>query len=177
MTRPLSDFSARRIDGTETSLGAFAGSVLLVVNVASECGLTVQYAGLERLYETYRDRGFAVLGFPSNEFGGQEPGTNEEIQEFCRTAYGVTFPMFAKISVKGPDQHPLYAYLTKSFPTRLLSPAIVAAGKKLKPGVDIRWNFEKFLIGRDAAVIGRYDPDVTPEDEFVVGAIERALAG
>ena len=171
MTAPLLAIPVRRIDGTETSLARQAGEVLLVVNVASQCGKTPQYEGLETLYETYRDKGFAVLGFPSNQFGEQEPGTNAEIREFCRSVYGVRFPMFAKIDVKGPDQHPLYKALTAARPERT-----APAGEAPKPGIDVRWNFEKFLIGRDGTVAARFDPDVTPGDPLLIGAIEAALA-
>ena len=171
MATPLYDIPLHRIDGTEASLGERAGSVLLIVNVASKCGKTPQYEGLEALYESKRGKGFAVLGFPSNQFGGQEPGTNEDIQEFCRTVYGVKFPMFAKLDVKGPDQHPLYKALTEAQPERVTVP-----GKDPKPGPDVRWNFEKFLIGRDGRVVARFDPDVTPEDPVLVKAVDAALS-
>ena len=158
MSTAILDHDVRRIDGTPGALAALKGQVLLVVNVASECGLTPQYGGLETLYETYRDRGFAVLGFPANEFGAQEPGTNTEIQQFCRTSFGVQFPMFEKVVVKGAGQHPLFAAL------------VAATG-----GADISWNFEKFLIGRDGAVAGRFAPTVKPDDPALVAAIEAAL--
>jgi glutathione peroxidase len=173
MTRSIYDIAARRIDGTEASLGEHAGEVLLIVNVASECGKTPQYEGLEELYGKYRDKGFAVLGFPSNQFDGQEPGTDAEIQNFCRTVYGVDFPMFARIDVKGPDQHPLYRLLTAAQPKRSLSPAITDA--KPVEG-DVRWNFEKFLVGRSGAIVARFDPDVTPGDPAITRAIESELA-
>jgi glutathione peroxidase len=176
MTSILNDIAVRRIDGTETALAEFAGSVLLVVNVASECGLTPQYAGLETLYETYRDEGLVVLGFPSNQFDDQEPGTDAEIHDFCRTAYGVAFPMFAKIAVKGPDQHPLYRLLVAAQPTRILSPAQIAAGRKPNPDRQVRWNFEKFLVNRSGEVVARFDPDIVPGDEVIVRAIEAELA-
>ncbi len=156
MPSPLYDIPVDRIDGSQASLGDYAGRVLLVVNVASKCGLTPQYDGLEALYRTYKDKGLTVVGFPANNFMGQEPGSNEEIQEFCRLTYGVDFPMFAKISVKGEDRHPLYDAL---------------AGDK-----DISWNFEKFLIGRDGAVAARFAPKTVPEDPAVVSAIEAELA-
>jgi glutathione peroxidase len=175
MTRPLYDIALRRIDGTPATLGEYAGSVLMIVNVASQCGKTPQYEGLEQLYETYRDKGFAVLGFPSNQFDGQEPGTNEEIAEFCRTVYGVAFPMFAKVDVKGPEQHPLYRELTAAQPKRRLSPTVVKMGKKEHPGSDVRWNFEKFLIDRSGNVVNRFDPDVVPGDEVLVRAVEKEL--
>ena len=143
------------IGGTST-LGDYSGQVLLVVNVASKCGLTPQYDGLEKLHEQYRDRGFAVLGFPANDFAGQEPGTDGEIAEFCRSTYGVEFPMFSKITVLGPERHPLYDAL---------------AGDQ-----DVRWNFEKFLISRTGEVVGRFAPTVTPGDDELVTAIEQQLA-
>jgi glutathione peroxidase len=158
MTASLLDISVSRIDGTPASLADFRGQVLLVVNVASKCGLTPQYAGLEKLYARYRDRGFAVLGFPANEFGAQEPGSNSEIATFCQTRFGVQFPMFEKIVVKGAGIHPLYAELTKAAPSG-----------------DIQWNFEKFLIGRDGTVMARFAPTVTPDDPALIAAIERAL--
>jgi glutathione peroxidase len=156
MPSPLYDIPVDRIDGSQASLGDYAGRVLLVVNVASKCGLTPQYDGLEALYRAYKDKGLTVVGFPANNFMGQEPGTNEEIQEFCRLTYGVDFPMFAKISVKGEDRHPLYDAL---------------AGDE-----DISWNFEKFLIGRDGKVAARFSPKTVPEDPAVVAAIESELA-
>ncbi|MCB1486207.1 MAG: glutathione peroxidase [Bauldia sp.] len=171
MNAPLYDIAARRIDGTETTLGDYAGSVLLIVNVASECGKTPQYEGLEKLYAAYRDKGFAVLGFPSNQFGAQEPGSDSEILEFCRSVYGVDFPMFSKIDVKGDGQHPLYHLLTEAQPVR-----IVPAGAEKKGDTDVRWNFEKFVVGRDGSVAARFDPDVKPEDDILVQSIEHELA-
>lgn len=156
MPSPLYEIPVNRIDGSQASLGDYAGQVLLVVNVASKCGLTPQYDGLEALYRTYRDKGLTVVGFPANNFMDQEPGTNDEIQEFCRLTYGVDFPMFAKISVKGEDRHPLYDAL---------------AGDE-----DISWNFEKFLIGRDGAIVARFAPKTVPEDPTIVTAIETELA-
>lgn len=176
MTNSLYDIAVRRIDGNEASLRDYAGSVLLIVNVASQCGKTPQYEGLEEMYKKYRDKGFTVLGFPSNQFKGQEPGTNEEIAEFCRTVYGVDFPMFAKIDVNGPERHALYSVLTEAQPTRQMSPATEKAGKKPVPGPDVRWNFEKFLVNRTGEVVARFDPDVVPGDEVVVHAVESVLA-
>ncbi len=173
MTGPIHDIPLRRIDGKEASLADYAGDVLLIVNVASQCGKTPQYEGLEALYKAKQDKGFAVLGFPCNQFDGQEPGTEAEIEQFCRTIYGVDFPMFSKLDVKGPGQHPLYKALTEAQPKRSLSPAV--ASPKPVEG-DVRWNFEKFLVGRDGKVIGRYDPDVTPGDAVLTGAIDAALA-
>jgi glutathione peroxidase len=157
MTTDLYDIPLRRIDGAEATLREYAGDVLLVVNVASECGLTPQYAGLEKLYEEKADRGFRVLGFPCNQFGAQEPGSNEQIAQFCTTRFAVTFPLFDKIEVNGPGRHPLYDALTGA-----------------KPG-DIAWNFEKFLVDRKGEVIERFAPTVTPEDPALRGAIEGAL--
>jgi glutathione peroxidase len=156
----LTDFTATTIDGQERSLADLAGEVVLVVNTASQCGFTPQLAGLESLYETHRDRGFTVLGFPCNQFGGQEPGTEEEIGEFCQKNYGVTFPMFAKIDVNGDDEHPLWTWL-KSEKGGLL-------------GARIKWNFTKFLVGRDGQVIERFSPQTEPAD--LTTAIEKALA-
>jgi len=147
------------LDGGPLDLGRFAGGVTLVVNVASKCGLTPQYEGLERLHERYADRGFSVLGVPCNQFGGQEPGTTDEIAEFCSTTYGVTFPMTEKVDVNGPDRHPLYQVLTEA------PDADGAAG-------DIQWNFEKFLVGPDGGVVARYRPRTEPEAPEIVSEIE-----
>lgn len=180
----LYSISIRKADGNETSLAAYPGKVLLLVNVASKCGLTPQYDGLEKIYERYKDRGLMVLGFPANEFAGQEPGTNEQIQEFCRLNYGVAFPIFAKLVVKGPGQHPLYAYLTRAMPeqSKKGSPILKVLRKTLHGGSftgeagEITWNFEKFLIDREGDVVARFAPDVKPEDPWLVGAIEAELA-
>jgi glutathione peroxidase len=158
------DLPVNTLKGEPGSLGDLAGSTLLVVNVASKCGLTPQYAGLERLHERYAGRGFAVVGFPCNQFGGQEPGTAAEIGEFCSTTYGVTFPMFEKVEVNGPGRHPVYAELTA------VPDADGEAG-------DVRWNFEKFLVGPDGAVLARFRPQVTPEDLGLIAAIEANLPG
>jgi glutathione peroxidase len=155
------DFSATSITGTSTSLRDHAGKVLLVVNVASQCGLTPQYAGLEQLWRTYRDQGLVVLGFPCDQFGHQEPGTEAEIATFCETRFDVTFPLFAKIEVNGDGAHPLWSWMRSEQPGLLGSEAI-------------KWNFTKFLIGRDGAVLERFAPTDTPE--ALVPAIERALA-
>jgi glutathione peroxidase len=163
-TASVYDFVVADIDGQEARLSDYRGRVLLIVNVASLCGATPQYKGLQQLYATYKDRGFAVLGFPANNFGRQEPGTNEQIKEFCTTKYRVTFPMFSKISVKGDDQHPLYRFLTD---------------KRIHPefGGEITWNFNKFLIDRKGRVIARFDTRIKPLSEQVIAAIERALMG
>ena len=149
--------------GDESSLAAFDGKAILAVNVASKCGLTPQYTGLEALQEKYADRGFTVVGFPCNQFGGQEPGSAEEIESFCSMTYGVTFPMMEKIDVNGADRHPIYAALTET------------ADAQGHSG-DIRWNFEKFLIAPDGSVT-RFSPIVTPDDPALVGAIEASLPG
>ena len=159
----LLDIPVNTLDGQPSSLGAQAGKTLLVVNVASKCGLTPQYEGLERLQERYGDREFSVVGFPSNQFGGQEPGSAEEIAEFCSTTYGVTFPMFEKIEVNGPGRHPIYAELTAE------PDADGEAG-------DIQWNFEKFLVSRDGKVLARFRPRTVPEAAEVIEAIEANLA-
>jgi glutathione peroxidase len=158
------DFTLNSIDGQPAPLAQYRGKVIMIVNVASKCGYTPQYTGLEALYEKYRDKGFVILGFPANNFGQQEPGTNEEIKTFCSSKYSVKFPMYAKISVKGDDKHPLYQFLTdpQANPTT---------------GGDIKWNFTKFLIGKDGHVLARFEPAVTPESPQVAAAVEKALAG
>src|SRR5579859_592668 len=156
------DIDLQTLDGIPATLGDYAGSAIFVVNVASECGLTPQYAGLQRLHDRFAERGFTVAGFPCNQFGAQEPGTAEEIGEFCSENYGVTFPMFAKIDVNGPGRHPLYAELTQA------SDAEGTAG-------DIQWNFEKFLVGANGDVIARFRPLTEPEAPEVIDAIEAAL--
>lgn len=153
-------FKVKNIDGKEVSLKRYRGKVLLVVNVASKCGNTPQYAGLEKLYKQYRNAGLVVLGFPSNDFGRQEPGTESEIKTFCTQNYGVTFPMFSKIDVKGDDQAPLYKWL-------------VASADRHD---DVEWNFAKFLIGRDGKVVGRFTPKTQPDDSGLTKAIQQALA-
>jgi glutathione peroxidase len=163
------DFAATAADGTQVPLRDYEGKVLLVVNVASKCGLTPQYEGLEALYRDDNDRGLEILGFPCNQFLGQEPGTDDQIQDFCKTTYDVTFPVFRKIDVNGPDADPLYAYLRAEAPGDF-GPRygdFYAAISRLKPDAgadDIKWNFTKFLIGRDGAVIKRYEPPVPPAD-------------
>jgi glutathione peroxidase len=157
-------FKMKDIDGKEVDLAKiYAGKVVLMVNVASKCGLTPQYEELEKIYETYKDKGFVVLGFPANEFGAQEPGTNEEIKQFCTSQYKVTFPMFSKIVVKGEGINPLYKFLTE----KETNPA--SSG-------EIKWNFTKFLIGRDGKLIARFEPKTTPKSKDVTDAIEKALA-
>lgn len=171
----------RTIDGAETNLGEYKDKVLLVVNVASKCGLTPQYAGLQKLYSDYREKGFEVLGFPANDFMGQEPGSETEIKDFCDANYNVEFPLFSKISVKGDDRHELYKYLTSAKSDTDVNDG--AMEEKLKgyghhrstPG-EVLWNFEKFLIGKDGAVAARFAPDVAPDDERLIRRIETELA-
>jgi glutathione peroxidase len=170
----------KAIDGADVSLGDYQGDVLLVVNVASKCGLTPQYAALEAVHERFRDQGFTVLGFPANDFAGQEPGTNEEISEFCSTTYGVQFPLFSKIVVTGEDKHPLYAELTSAVPSAEGDKAsfrdrLKGFGMTPTEEPEVLWNFEKFLVSRDGEVIARFAPDVTPDDERITSAIEREL--
>jgi glutathione peroxidase len=171
----------RTIQGADTSLGAFLGKVVLVVNVASKCGLTKQYEALEKLYEKYRDRGFVIAGFPSNDFAGQEPGSNAEIAEFCSATFGVAFPMFEKLTVVGPNKHPLYAALTSAQPTAAgdaqgFRDNLKKHGLTPNPEPEVLWNFEKFLLGKDGQAIARFAPATTPDDASVVSAIEQALA-
>ncbi len=158
----IHEIAVSTLSGTPDALGPLRGKVLLVVNVASKCGLTPQYAGLERLQGKYADRGFSVVGFPCNQFGGQEPGTSQEIATFCSATYGVSFPMCEKVDVNGPDRHPVYAALTEH------ADADGQAG-------DVRWNFEKFLVSADGEVLARFRPATEPEAEVVTSAIESAL--
>jgi len=157
----LYDIPLKDIDGKDTSLKPYQGKVLLIVNVASKCGFTPQYAALEALYQKYQDRGLVVLGFPCNQFGAQEPGTDAQIKEFCSSKYNVTFPMFDKLEVNGPGRHPLYL-------------ALAGAGSPY-PG-NIHWNFTKFLVSRDGKIINRFDSKVTPDSPQVTQAVEAALA-
>ena len=159
----LHDFSTSSLSGEPVALADFAGKAVLVVNVASACGLTPHYAGLEALQQRYADQGFSVIGFPCNQFGGQEPGSPEAIATFCSTTYGVTFPLMAKTDVNGDARHPLFAWLCGE-----------ASGPEGKG--DIRWNFTKFVVGRDGALVARFGPTTTPEDPALVAAIARALS-
>jgi len=177
---PLYDIPLKKIDGKPASLAEYRGKVLLVVNVASKCGLTPQYTGLEKLFQDKRARGLEVLGFPANNFKGQEPGTEAEIVNFCSTQYDVHFPLFAKISVLGADQHPLYTALTAARPQatgegpfreRLKGYGVDPANK-----TDVLWNFEKFLIDRKGTVVGRFSPDVAADDPRLLAAIDAELA-
>jgi glutathione peroxidase len=161
--KSMYEFTMKNIDGSDVKLDAYRGKVAMIVNVASKCGLTPQYEGLEALYEKYKDKGFVILGFPANNFLGQEPGTEKEIKEFCTLKYNVTFPMFAKISVKGSDQHPFYTFLTN---------------KQSNPGFDgdITWNFEKFLADKNGKIIARFSPKTVPDDPEILKTIETELA-
>lgn len=181
--KSIGSIPVKTIKGDETSLSAYQGKVLLVVNVASKCGLTPQYEGLEKIYREYKAKGLEIVGFPANNFMGQEPGTNEEIAQFCKMSYDVTFPIFQKISVKGENQHPLYAALTQAAP-RAEGDAQGSMGKRLMFGVlgmfkgkasDISWNFEKFLIDRNGKVARRFAPTVLPDSALIKGAIEKLL--
>ncbi|MBM3594619.1 MAG: glutathione peroxidase [Alphaproteobacteria bacterium] len=170
-----------RIDGASDSLANHKGNVLLVVNVASKCGLTPQYEGLEALYGQYKDKGFEVLGFPANDFGAQEPGTHEEIVEFCQANYGVSFPLFAKADVTGPHKQPLYASLIEAVPEKQ-GPAtefrerLKGFGMSPTEDPEVLWNFEKFVIGKDGSVVARFAPGITPDNPALVSTIEAALA-
>ena len=155
------DFTLPLLNGKAAPLADYKGKVVLVVNVASRCGFTPQYSALESTYEKYKDQGFIIIGFPANNFGGQEPGTNEEIAKFCSGKYNVTFPVYGKVSVKGDDQTPLYAFLTKD-----ANPAVAG---------DIKWNFTKFLVGRDGKVVQRFEPATTPDSPEIIAAIEAEL--
>jgi len=181
MSADKTNLTLTRIDGASDNLSNHAGKVLLVVNVASKCGLTPQYEGLEKLYQTYRGQDFEVLGFPANDFAGQEPGSHEEIATFCQANYGVSFPLFAKAPVTGPDKQPLYAALIDEHPTKDGPAAEFRENLKgygLTPTEDpeVLWNFEKFLIARDGSVAGRFAPNVAPDDQSLVSAIEAELA-
>src|SRR6202521_1602800 len=155
------DFTLNSIDGQPAPLAAYKGKVVLLVNVASRCGFTPQYTALESTYEKYKDKGFVILGFPANNFGSQEPGTNAEIKTFCQSKYSVTFPMYGKVSVKGDDQTPLYQYLTKD-----ANPAVAG---------DIKWNFTKFLVDRNGKVVARFEPDVTPDSPQITAEIAKLI--
>jgi len=160
--KTIYNFEVIDIEGNPVKLEIYKGKVLLITNVASKCGFTPQYAGLEKLHNKFKDRGFVVLGFPANNFRNQEPGTNAEIMQFCKSNYGVTFPMFAKISVAGADKHPLYVFLTE----KATNPEFSG---------EIRWNFDKFLIDKTGKIIARFDPHEKPEDEMIMAAVEKTL--
>lgn len=182
MPASIYDIPVRKITGEDASLADFKGKVLLVVNVASKCGLTPQYEGLEKLYKQYRDRGLVVAGFPANDFKSQEPGTNEEIQSFCTMNYGVDFPMFEKITVAGPEKHALYSSLIEAQP-KAISTSDMPFAEKLKgygispnPEPEILWNFEKFVVDRNGKVVQRFSPDTDPLNPALTKAIEAQLA-
>ena len=170
-----------RIDGKSDTLANHSGKVLLVVNVASKCGLTPQYELLEKLYVDYKDKGFEVLGFPANDFGAQEPGSHEEIVEFCKLNYGVSFPLFSKADVTGADKQPLYAELIKAVPEKIgdtdgMREMLKGHGMTPTEDPEVLWNFEKFVVGKDGSVVARFAPSVTPDDPTVISTIEAELA-
>jgi glutathione peroxidase len=180
MATSIYDIPLARIDGAQARLAEFRGKVLLMVNVASKCGLTPQYAGLESLYQDKRAAGLEVLGFPANNFGGQEPGSEAEIQQFCSTTYDVHFPMFQKISVVGAHQHPLYAQLTAAQPRAVgegpMRDRLQGYGIEAANPTDVLWNFEKFLVSRKGEVVARFAPDVTADDPRLLAALDGELA-
>ena len=180
-TASIYDIPVRTITGADASLAEHRGKVVLVVNVASKCGLTPQYEGLEALYRNYRDQGFVIAGFPANDFAGQEPGTNEEIQTFCTTNYAVDFPVYSKITVVGADKHPLYTLLIEAQPTAISTGPVPFAEDLRKYGIspnsepELLWNFEKFLISRGGEVVARFAPNTKPDDPALIAAIEAEL--
>jgi len=181
MSADIAEIPLTRIDGSPDKLANHAGNVLLVVNVASKCGLTPQYEGLEAMYRKYKEQGFEVLGFPANDFGAQEPGTHEEIVEFCSTNYGVSFPLFSKADVAGEGKQPLYAELTKAVPEKQGPAAEFRENLKgygMTPTEDpeVLWNFEKFVVGKNGDVVARFAPGITPDDPSLVSTIEAELA-
>lgn len=181
MKQEIYEIPVKTIDGKETNLGEYKGKVLLVVNVASKCGLTPQYESLQKLYDEYHDKGFEVLGFPSNDFMGQEPGTEEEIKDFCGKNYNVTFPMFSKVSAKGGDQHELYKYLTETKPETDVNDGefeekLKDYGSERSESSEVLWNFEKFLVSKDGEIVARFAPDVTVEDKRLVEKVKAELA-
>jgi glutathione peroxidase len=186
MSSAIYDIPVQTIQGEGTSLAPYRGKVLLVVNVASKCGLTPQYNALQQLYARFKDSGLMVLGFPANDFAGQEPGSNDEIATFCKTSYSVDFPLFSKIAVTGAETHPLYRSLIAEFPgttgttredfrTRLAG-FLSKSGATPNQDPEILWNFEKFLVGRDGRVVARFSPEITPEDPMLIEAVEKALS-
>ena len=174
------EIPVKTIDGQEITLNDYKGKTLLIVNVASKCGLTPQYEGLQKLYSEYQDKDFEILGFPANNYLGQEPGTEEEIKDFCSTNYNVTFPLFSKLSTKGNDQHPLYKYLTETKPETDvndggLEEKLKGYGAVRSTPSEVLWNFEKFLVNKDGEITARFAPDVTPVDERLTAKIEEEL--
>lgn len=182
MSTDLTAIPLKTIRGEPSTIGDYKGKVALVVNVASKCGLTPQYEALEKLYSEKKDEGFVVLGFPANDFGAQEPGSNDEIAEFCTTNFGVDFPMFEKITVTGPDKHPLYAALTESVPEKqgpdlsAFRERLNAAGMNPTEDPEVLWNFEKFVLAKDGTVAARFAPMVAPDDPAVLAVIDAELA-
>lgn len=180
MANGLYEIPVKKIDGSETNLSEYKDKVLLVVNVASKCGLTRQYEGLQKLYADYQAKGFEVLAFPANNFMGQEPGTENEIKEFCDTNFNVKFPLFSKISVKGSDQNPLYKYLTETKPETDVNDGefeakLAGYGSTRSAPNEVLWNFEKFLVGKNGEVVARFAPDVTAEDARLIAKVEEEL--
>ncbi|GAC1415150.1 MAG: glutathione peroxidase [Acidobacteriaceae bacterium] len=186
MAPAIYDIPVQSITGDTTTLSPYRGKVLLVVNVASKCGLTPQYDALEKLYNRFKQSGFVVLGFPANDFAGQEPGSNEEIASFCKATFAVDFPMFSKITVTGANTHPLYQELVREFPgttgttreafRKRLTGFLGQSGASTNPDPGVLWNFEKFLLGRDGRVVARFSPEITPEDPQLIAAVGEALA-
>jgi glutathione peroxidase len=182
MTASIYDIPVRKITGAPATLAAHKGKVVLVVNVASKCGLTPQYEGLEALYRKYRDQGFVIAGFPANDFAAQEPGTNEEIQAFCTTKYGIDFPLYDKITVVGAQKHPLYASLINAQPKAVSTGPVPFEEDLKKYGIspnaapELLWNFEKFLVSRSGEVVARFAPDTKPDNPALIAAIESELA-
>ncbi|WP_439540578.1 glutathione peroxidase [Sphingomonas sp.] len=177
----LYDIAVRTIDGHEGTLASYRGKVLLIVNTASKCGLTPQYEGLAALHQAYRAQGFEILGFPSNDFRGQEPGEDAEIAAFCQITYAVDFPLFSKVTVTGPAKHPLYEALIEAAPATTSTSGdslrwrLINHGIEVNPPPEIQWNFEKFVIGRDGKPVGRFAPDTLPQDQHLIATIEQAL--
>jgi glutathione peroxidase len=182
MSTPIHQIPVRRISGEDTSLGEYSGKVLLIVNVASKCGLTKQYESLEKLYRDYRGRGLVVAGFPANDFKGQEPGSNGDIQSFCSSTFGVDFPMFEKITVVGEAKHPLYSALIAAQPKAISTSEVPFSENLKKYGIEpnaepeILWNFEKFVVNREGKVTARFAPDTTPDDPALLKVVETELA-
>ncbi len=181
-TASIYDIPFRKITGAAASLAEHKGKVVLVVNVASKCGLTPQYEGLQALYRKYRDQGFVIAGFPANDFAGQEPGTNEEIQSFCTTSFGVDFPVYEKITVVGANKHPLYSSLIEAQPNAIGTGPVPFAEDLKKYGIspnaapELLWNFEKFLVSRSGEIVARFAPDTKPSDSALIAAIEAEIA-
>lgn len=181
MTTAIQSIPLKTIKGSDASLADYAGQVVLAVNVASKCGLTPQYEGLEKIYADYKEKGLVVAGFPANDFGEQEPGTNDEIASFCTTNFGVDFPMFEKMVVTGPQKHPLYAALIEEAPITqgdgaVFREKLTGYGITPNPEPEVLWNFEKFLIARDGSVAARFAPTTAPDDSALIAAIEAELA-